>query len=115
MRSVVVVLPASICAQIPMLRVRSNGTRRSFDDRDASWPGCFVCSNTSCISRFYFLVTLLFVKFLRKHNRGFVPSGDFTFGATSGSVQTHDWPAPSCAYPHAFSRTRRYYSTHPKS
>src|ERR1051326_1251021 len=77
MRSVVVVLPASMCAQIPMLRVRSNGTSRSGDDLAFCWAGCFGCSNTACI--FSLRLTTVFPNHT-KAQRWFVPVAEFTSG-----------------------------------
>jgi hypothetical protein len=52
MRSVVVVLPASMWAQIPMLRVRSNGTSRSDDERDFWGAVIFGLSSTASMFSF---------------------------------------------------------------
>src|SRR5438552_15336200 len=56
MRSVVAVLPASICAAIPMLRVRSIGYRRFGEFGDFLAAG-LVCSNTASISKSCFLLS----------------------------------------------------------
>src|ERR1039458_552585 len=76
MRSVVVVLPASMCAQIPMFRVRSNGTSLSAD-AFAFCPACFGCSNTACI---FYLRMLTVLPNFTTTQPWLVQAGEFTSG-----------------------------------